>query len=300
MSSEITVGTWTWRGYKIGYRYSGDRTLPTGIANRRLPIVFVHGFGASSGHWRKNLPVLGQHYRCWAIDLLGFGASAKPKPGGDIAYTFETWGEQVADFCNAIVGEPVVLVGNSIGCIVAMQTAVTHPELVRGLVAINFSLRMLHERKRASSPWHQRLSTPVIQKLLAYPPVGKFFFSQIAKPKVVRNLLRQAYKRPEAVTDELIDIILEPARDPGAADVFVAFTGNSKGPLPEDLLPRLSCPAVVFWGTDDPWEPVALGREVTEAAGVEFVPLKGLGHCPQDEAPEVVNPIVQQWLDRLP
>ena len=40
----------------------------------------IHGFGASVGHFRKNIPVLaGEGYRVYAIDLLGFGASDKPK-----------------------------------------------------------------------------------------------------------------------------------------------------------------------------------------------------------------------------
>ncbi|NEQ08665.1 MAG: alpha/beta hydrolase, partial [Moorea sp. SIO4E2] len=44
--------------------------------------------------------------------------------------------------------------------------------------------------------------------------VSQYFFSQLAKPKVVRNILLQAYCRPEAVTDELVDLIMAPAADP--------------------------------------------------------------------------------------
>lgn len=44
------------------------------------PILLIHGFGASVGHFRKNFPALvGEGYRVYAIDLLGFGASDKPK-----------------------------------------------------------------------------------------------------------------------------------------------------------------------------------------------------------------------------
>lgn len=43
------------------------------------PILLIHGFGASVGHFRKNIPTLvGEGYRVYAIDLLGFGASDKP------------------------------------------------------------------------------------------------------------------------------------------------------------------------------------------------------------------------------
>ena len=280
--------TWTWRSFPICYQNAGD----SGPA-----VILVHGFGASWKHWRKNLPVLGQTCRCYAIDLIGFGSSAKPTPGVELEYSLEAWGEQVADFCRDIVGSPAFLVGNSIGCVVTMQAAVDNPDLFLGVAAINCSLRLLHDRKRVNLPWYRSLGASIAQMLLSNPWIGNFFFQQIAKPDVVRNILLQAYGRKEAVTDELIGILMEPAADAGAAEVFLAFTRYSQGPLPEDLLPILPCPALILWGTEDPWEPIELGRELAKFPAVEkFVPLEGLGHCPQDEAPEIVNPILQEWI----
>ena len=261
------------------------------------PVLCIHGFGASSDHWRQNLPALADHHRAYGIDLLGFGLSDKPTPGQPLAYTFETWGQQILDFCREVIGQSVYLVANSIGCIVAMQAAVDGPDWVKGIVMLNCSIRLLHERRRAEIPWHQRLSTPIVQSILGYPPVGRFFFARIARRNVIRNLLGQAYHRPEAITDELIEAILAPALTPGAADVFLAFVRYSQGPLPEDLLPQLQCPVWIIWGQDDPWEPVALGRSFTTYAAVRAMEeLPGVGHCPQDEAPELVNPLVLGWL----
>ncbi|MFB2837585.1 alpha/beta fold hydrolase [Floridanema evergladense] len=286
--STVTTQTWTWRGFPICYQAQG---------NQGPAIVLIHGFGASWAHWRKNIPELAQNARVFAIDLIGFGSSAKPAPGKEINYTFETWAQQIGDFCREVVGEPAFLVGNSIGCIVAMQAAVDFPELVRGVALLNCSLRLLHDRKRATLPWHRRSGAPIVQKILAFRLIGQLFFSQIAKPKVVKKILLQAYKRPEAVTDELVDMLMAPALDPGAVDVFLAFTRYSQGPLPEDLLPILPCSAIILWGTDDPWEPIDLGRELAKYPQVEkFIPLEGLGHCPQDEAPELVNPILIDWI----
>ncbi|MBW4535131.1 MAG: alpha/beta fold hydrolase [Pleurocapsa minor HA4230-MV1] len=281
--------TWNWHGHKITYQQAG---------NSGTAVVLVHGFGASWGHWRKNLPVLGESCRCYAIDLIGFGGSAKPQPG-IVDYTFETWGQQLADFCREVVGGPAFLIGNSIGCIVVMQTAVDYPELALGVAAINCSIRLLHDRKRVTLPWYRNYGSMVMQQVLGNKQIGGFFFQQIAKPKVVRKILLQAYRRPEAVSDELIDLLMKPSQDPGAADVFLAFTRYSQGPLPEDLLPRLTCPTVLLWGTEDPWEPVAMGRELATIPTVEqFIPLEGLGHCPQDEAPEIVNPILLDWIEQ--
>ncbi len=280
--------TWIWQGFPICYQCQGT----DGPA-----VVLVHGFGASWWHWRKNIPVLAENCRVYAIDLLGFGASAKPKPGENITYTFETWGQQIADFCREVVGEPAFLVANSVGCIVAMQAAVSNPDVVLGVALINCSLRLLHDRKRATLPWYRRVGAPLLQKVLSIKPVGEFFFNQVAKPKTVRKILLKAYANSTAVTDELVDILTSPSREAGAAAVFLAFTAYSQGPLPEDLLPQLPCPAIILWGSADPWEPIDLGRELANYPQVhKFIPLEGVGHCPQDEAPEIVNPIIQDWI----
>ncbi|GBF80646.1 hypothetical protein AsFPU1_2050 [Aphanothece sacrum FPU1] len=286
--TDTTDKIWMWRGFPIAYQNQGD----TGPA-----VVLVHGFGASWGHWRKNLPVLGQTCRCYAIDLIGFGGSAKPTPDQEIDYTFETWGQQINDFCREVIGSPAFLVGNSIGCVVVMQAAIADPEWVLGVAAINCSLRLLHERKRANLPWYRRFGASIATKILNNKAIGSFFFQQIAKPRTLRNILLKAYHRQEAVTDELIEILLKPARDEGAADVFLAFTRYAGGPLPEALLPMLPCRAILLWGMNDPWEPIEIGKEWANFPTVDrFIPLEGVGHCPQDEAPELVNPILQEWI----
>jgi pimeloyl-ACP methyl ester carboxylesterase len=263
-------------------------------------VILVHGFGASVGHWRKNLPVLGQSCRCYALDLIGFGASAKPTPGQALDYTFETWGQLVIDFCQEVVGEPAFLVGNSIGCIVIMQAAIASPQWVLGIAALNCSLRLLHDRKRQSLPWYRNLGAGILQQILTQKAIGYFFFAQLATPRTVRKILLQAYHSPDAVTDELVELIMQPAYDVGAADVFLAFTAYSQGPLPEDLLPNLRCPTILLWGKQDPWEPIALGRELAQLPTVNaFIELEGAGHCPQDEIPDQVNEIILAWINSI-
>jgi pimeloyl-ACP methyl ester carboxylesterase len=282
--------TWTWRGHTIAYQQQGDQ----GPA-----VLCVHGFGASTYHWRKNLPDLGQACRVYAIDLIGFGHSDKPTPGNSIDYTFETWGQQIGDFCREVIGQSTYLVGNSIGCVVILQAAVDFPEQICGVAMLNCSLRLLHVRKAATQPWFKRIGAPLLQRILANKAIGHWFFRQIAQPKTVKKILYQAYSRTEAVTDDLVEQLIQPAQQPGAAAVFLAFTAYSTGPLAEDLLPKLQCPAIILWGTDDPWEPIALGRAYANYPTVErFIPLEGIGHCPQDEAPEIVNPILREWILR--
>ena len=303
-SAVPVLSTWQWKGFTVSYQHaepdhSSSKSNLAKSDGNELPaaVVMIHGFGASSIHWRKNIPEFAASYSVYAIDLLGYGKSAKPTPGIPLNYTFETWGQQVLDFCQQVVKQPAFLVANSIGCVVAMQTAVLAPDWVRGMALLDCSLRLLHDRKRQTLPWYRSVLTPYVQNVLGYRPLIQLFFKQLAKPKSVKNILRQAYGRKDEVTDELVSLLLEPAFDPGAVDVFLAFIRYSQGPIPEDLLPQLTCPVLILWGQVDPWEPIELARSYADYPAVEaFIELEGVGHCPQDEAPEVVNPTVMQWI----
>ncbi len=296
--SDVQSLTWQWQGFTIGYQQaSPEPASPESTGLDHPAVILIHGFGASSIHWRKNIPALATTCHVYAIDLLGYGKSAKPAPGQPLSYTFETWAQQVLDFCQQVVRHPAFVMANSIGCVVAMQAAVMQPAQIRGLALLDCSLRLLHDRKRQTLPWYRSASTPLIQKVLGYRPLIRFFFRQLAQPKTVKRILRQAYGHPEAVTDELVSLLLEPAFDPGAVDVFLAFIRYSQGPIPEDLLPQLTCPTLILWGQADPWEPVELARAYGDYPAVEaFIELAGIGHCPQDEAPEIVNPILVDWV----
>lgn len=283
---------WTWRDYEIGYCAEGlDRNLD------QPAIVLIHGFGASVGHWRKNVPVLAQKFRVYAIDLIGFGSSAQPKPS-ELGYTFETWGQQVADFVREVVGDRSILVGNSIGAVVSMQAAIYAPDLIVKTVLINCSLRLLQEQNQLTSPWFKRVGVKAVQNILGNRAIAKLFFDQVRNPRSVKQILSQAYFHKEAVTDELVDILIKPSQNPNAVDVFMAFVRYSQGPRPEDLLAILPCDAIVLWGDRDPWEPIELGRKsFTKFACVkEFIDIPNAGHCPQDEVPEIVNDILLKLL----
>jgi len=280
---------WKWRGYKIGYCADGlDRNLD------KPAVVLIHGFGASVGHWRKNIPVLAQGARVYAIDLIGFGSSAQPKPS-ELGYTFETWGQQVADFVREVVcevsGDRAILVGNSIGAVVALQAAIYAPELISKTVLINCSLRLLQEQNQLAMPWFKRVGVKFVQNVLGNRAIAKLFFNQVRNRRSIKQILSQAYINKDAITDELIDILIRPAQNPHAVDVFMAFVRYSQGPRPEDLLAILPCEAIVLWGDRDPWEPIELGRaSFTQFACVkEFIDLPNAGHCPQDEVPDLVN-----------
>ncbi|KAK9836212.1 hypothetical protein WJX84_000739 [Apatococcus fuscideae] len=118
---------WEWQHHTIHYIQAGPIDKP--------PIVLVHGFGASAYHWRYNIPDLARKYRVYAVDLLGFGWSEK----ACVSYEgYAIWQEQLSDFIALKAGgQPVVLVGNSLGGYNSLATAARYPRLVRGVVLVN-------------------------------------------------------------------------------------------------------------------------------------------------------------------
>ncbi len=259
------------------------------------PLLLIHGFGASIGHWRKNLPALAEKgYRVFAIDLLGFGGSDKPA----LDYTVELWQKQIKDFWSAHINEPTIFVGNSIGGLLSLMAIADFPEIARGGVLINCAGGLNHRPEELNLP--MQLIMGAFTKLVSWQVTGKFVFNNIRQKQRIRRTLFQVYSNREAVTDELVDILYEPSCDPGAQQVFTSVLSAPAGPTPTELLGRLQHPLLVLWGEDDPWTPIAGAAIYQKLAAsdrhTEFYPIPNAGHCPHDEKPDMVNNLILNWL----
>lgn len=276
-----------WKGHTIRYTVQG-----TG-----RPLLLVHGFGASIGHWRKNIPVLAAAgHRVYAIDLLGFGASDKPA----LNYTVELWQEQLKDFWAAHIQEPTVFVGNSIGGLLCLMVLANHPEVASGGVLLNCAGGLNHRPDELNLPL--RLIMGTFTKVVSSNLMGPFLFNRIRQKARLRRTLQQVYRDRTAITDELIDLLHTPSCDPGAQRVFASVLTAPPGPTPAELLPKIQVPLLVLWGEADPWTPIAgafIYKQHAESAPLTFVPIPNTGHCPHDENPNAVNPAILGWLATL-
>ena len=73
----------------------------------------------------------------------------------------------------------------------------------------------------------------------------------------------------------------------------------SSGPLPGPCIAECPVPVGIVWGAEDPWEKVAWGRGLAEQGGVDdYTELPKVGHCPQDEAPQLVNPLIRTFVEK--
>lgn len=279
---------WHWQGHKIRYTVAG-----TG-----KPLLLIHGFGASIGHWKKNIPVLADAgYKVFALDLLGFGGSSKAA----VDYTLEFWQSQIKDFWTDKINEPTIFIGNSIGALLALMLVTNHPEIAAGGVLINCAGGLNHR----DGDLNPILSMVMggFTKLVSSPITGKFIFNNIRRKSQIRRTLYQVYCDRAAVTDELVEMLYQPSCDPGAQQVFASVLTAPPGKSPDELLANLSRPLLVTWGEKDPWTPVAGAKIYQDLAtsnpDVQFQIIPNAGHCPHDENPEVVNAQILNWLSSL-
>nr|WP_275994370.1 alpha/beta fold hydrolase [Argonema antarcticum] len=280
--------TWIWKGHKIQYTVMG-----TG-----RPLVLIHGFGASIGHWRQNIPVLAAGgYRVFALDLLGFGGSDKPP----LDYSLDLWAELLKDFCSSHIDEPAVFVGNSIGALLSLMVVADYPEISAGAVLINCAGGLNHRPDELNLPL--RLVMGGFTKLVSSKVFGLFIFNRIRQKHRIRRTLQQVYFNREAIADELVDLLYEPSCDPGAQQVFASILTAPPGPSPSELLPKVKHPLLVLWGEKDPWTPITgakIYQELSEnGQAIEFVSIPNTGHCPHDERPDIVNKLILDWLVEL-
>jgi Alpha/beta hydrolase family len=196
--SERVFQTFMWRGHAINYRASGP---PNG-----QQVLLVHGFGASIQHWRNNWSVLeGAGCRVFALDLLGFGASAKPDLGIG-GYCLELWRDLCVDFIREYgrKEDQFVLIGNSIGSLVSLMTAVELPERVKGLCLIACAGGMVPFR-RSELNFAASCLLWLVTTVLFNKCTGPVLFRSFRARESVVAAVTQAYAgAADAINDELL------------------------------------------------------------------------------------------------
>jgi pimeloyl-ACP methyl ester carboxylesterase len=291
ISTETQTGAyWQWRDQPIYYVRSGDRHP------QRPPLLLIHGFGASTDHWRKNIAGLSRDFEVWAIDLLGFGRSAKP----DWQYSGDLWRDQLHEFITNVIGQPAVLAGNSLGGYSALCVAAQRPESAVGLVLLN-SAGPFTEMQLTSNPdpFRQTMGK-LIQSFLLQPLPSFLLFQYVRQRWVIRRTLESVYLDKSVITDQLVEDIYRPSCDSGAAKVFASVFKSPRGEKIDVLLNQLTCPLMLLWGEGDPWmnarERGARFRQHYPQLVEHYLQA---GHCPHDEVPDQVNTLLREWVLNL-
>jgi pimeloyl-ACP methyl ester carboxylesterase len=240
-----------------------------------VPVLYLHGLPTSADDWTPFL----QRGGGIALDLPGFGRSGKR---GDGDFTVEGWSRWIPRVLDALGVERVRLCVHDWGA-AGLVWAAREPHRVQRVAVVN------------GAPLVGGLALPRIERVVALPGVGEVAVG-LATPWVLRRILRKG--------------IAEGAEPTGAwfADIGARFDQGTQRAVLRLLraatpaareeagraLRTLDVPALVAWGTGDPWSPPRNGQAYAAVLPQsELVELPGAGHWPWLEEPALVDRILR-------
>jgi len=259
-------------GVNIHYQDTGPSKTP-------IPILFLHGFGASLQTWDAWSEALSQDYRVISVDLPGFGLTGEDPSG---VYTDERSVEVLEAFMKALQIPKVVLVGNSMGGKFAWQFAARYPDQVAKLVLIS--------PDGYASPgieYGKKTEVPAIAQLYRY------FFS---KTFLAMNL-EPAYANPKTLNDALVNRYYNLMLAPGVRGAILARMQQTVLQDPVPSLANIKAPTLLIWGEQDAFIPIANSNDYLKVMpNVKRVSLPNIGHLPQEEQPTIGLQALKEFL----
>ena len=286
--------TWRYLGHPVHCVQQGSSE----VDEESPALLLVHGFGASTDHWRHNIPVLGRTHEVHALDLLGFGRSAKPH---GLSYGGSLWRDQLVAYVRERIGRPTVIAGNSLGGFAALAAGAALQSDCAGVVLLN-AAGPFSDEQQPPKGWGAIARQTIGSALLKSPVLQRLLFENLRRPATIRRTLNQVYVDKTNVDEALVESIRLPSLDPGAFGVFRTVFDIPRGQPLDELFADLTAPLLLLWGIRDPWIN-APGRRSSfqrHAPQATTEVVLDAGHCPHDEVPDQVNAALQDWLATLP
>ena len=251
----------------------------TGPSKNAIPILFLHGFGASLQTWDTWAQALSEDYRVISVDLPGFGLTGEDPSG---IYTDQRSVEVLEAFLKELNIPKVVLVGNSMGGKLAWQFTARYPNQVSKLVLIS--------PDGYASPGIQYGKKPDVP---AIADLYRYFFS---KTFLAMNL-KPAYADPNTLNDALVNRYYDLMLAPG---VRGAILGRMQQTVLQDPVPSLSSiqvPTLLIWGEKDAFIPISNSNDYLKVMpNAKRVSLPNIGHLPQEEQPSIGLAVLKEFL----
>ena len=296
---------WNWNGFKICWNVVGEEN--------EIPIIFLHGFGASRKHWRNNLEYFEKrNFASYSLDLIGFGDSDQPGIRQIGRLDNEIWSKQVRDFISQVIrpknSEKVILIGNSLGSLVALTCAVSLEDEIATVIASPLPDQFQENKKLITNkPLLKKFKDIFITTFFIFFPLEIILFL-IIKLGVIRVGLNAAYFKKDNIDRELIDLITKPVlRRTSARSLRAMCIGMSSRDekfQASYLLRKLSAskkvPFLLIWGDKDNFIPLFVGKKIANFhRWVKLKIVSNSGHCIHDEDPSVFNRISYEWIRDL-
>ena len=296
---------WNWNGFKICWSVLGE--------DNKLPIIFLHGFGASRKHWRNNLNYFAKrNFVSYSMDLIGFGDSDQPGIREIGRLNNEIWANQIKDFITQVISSKnsrkVILIGNSLGALVALTCAVKLEDKIAAVIASPLPDQFQENKKKIlDKPTLKKLRERFIKIFFIFFPLEIILFL-ITKLGIIRLGLNSAYFKKNNIDRELIDLVTKPVlRRTSARSLRAMCIGMSSRDeklqasyLLKKLCASKKVPFLLIWGDKDNFIPLFLGKKIANFhRWVKLKIVSNSGHCIHDEDPALFNRISYEWIRDL-
>lgn len=241
-------------------------------AGRGAPILCLHGLNGNAKSWRAQFGLLGGRHRVIAWDAPGYGQSGVVD-GGANAYA-----DAAAELLTALDAAPAIVVGHSMGGIVAGRLAARHPEVVSHLVLSCTHWGGCSEGSPLDEKYLERLDE---RRALPSDDYGRTRAAKMLPPNATADVFQ-----------EVADI---------ASEVPLAGIENAAHMLHEaDNRPELASLAMPILILDGAMDPVLKPQRAALLAellpNARRVTFEALGHVPYLESPEIYSQAITQFL----
>jgi len=251
------------------------------------PLLLIHGYGAGIWVWQKQIDLLSQSCRVYALDLIGHGFSDRPK----ISYTPETYIHFLRDFMDGVKIERATLIGNSMGGGIAWAMAILYPERVDRLILIDcIPPDVLRQVKNES------LRTLVAIKSI---PILPYLVLAARGKHSIKWILLECVSDIRLITSEVVDRQHQLSKIKGTTWVLYSTLKHAEEALKlKDQFSLIRKPTLFIWGEKDLIFPPAVGEALHQAiVGSRFQMIKKSGHIPMWESPVEVNQAILSFLE---
>ncbi len=258
-------------GHQLHVRIAGAEEKPA--------VILIHGFGASLQTWEPWAAALERDFRVISLDLPGSGLSP-PDPTADYSDTRTL--QLLIGLLDKLGIERASVVGHSIGGRIAWTFAARYPQRMNKLV-------LLAPDGFASPGFTYGVapSVPAVMQVMRW-----------TLPRwMLRMNLAPAYAEPSVITDSLLQRYFDLLRAPGGRQAMLQRMEQTILVDPVPLLQTIQTPTLLVWGEKDAMIPVANAQDYLQALpNARLVTWPGVGHLPQEEAPDRTLSAVREFL----
>ncbi len=270
--------SFSYQGHEVFYRREGSGS----------PIVFLHNGGTSHRIWEPLLERYARDHDVVAMDMLGFGRSARPH----VNYTLDLYVAQLAALLDELELDQVTLVGNCMGAATALTYAAQCPERAQTVIAVN----VLTDRTAARG--YLRPLLWIARRSRRTAVVLGWLSARLPTPKLIAaaGVRKMLLVEPERVSPELRDHLRDASRDPDQLRVLLSISEHI-GSFAGVEHNRVPVPVCVIWGADNGFLPARDGAQLCAALQPDReVVVPQAGHLAMLERPDEVASAIDGFL----